>query len=710
VIVAPAAALVVWLLAAVTPAAPPTPEAVRAAWQPSDAVLLDRHGELLHERRIDATGRRLAWTALGDVSPALVAAVLASEDRRFREHGGVDARGLVAAAWQRVLGGPPRGGSTITMQLAGLLDPALRRRREPRGLAQKWRQIRQAWAIESRWSKDQILEAYLNLVSFRGELTGVAAAADGIFGKAPHGLTRPESAVLAALLRGPGASPELVRRRALVLAGTARASAVDAEQIGASVERAFAAGGPHGPRRAEAPHVARLLLRAGGATRVASTLDGDVQRLATETLRRHLLTVRSSRVADGAVLVVDNETGDVLAYVGSSGDLSAASLVDGVRARRQAGSTLKPFLYGVAFDQRLLTPATLLDDSPLEIAVGGGLYRPRNYDESFRGLVSVRTALAASLNVPAVRALELVGAETFVDALRRLGFGLDQPGEWYGPALALGSADVTLWEMVGAYRALAGGGVWRPLRLSPGDALAGERRVISTDAAFVAAHVLADRESRSATFGLENVLATPFWTAVKTGTSKDMRDNWCVGFSRRYTVGVWVGNFSGEPMRNVSGVTGAAPVWVDVITALHRSAPSTAPAAPDGVAAARVAFAGDVEPARREWFLRGTEPLTVAATGPAHHARIVAPVGGTVIAIDPEIPQARQRVAFEAHASEPGLRFVLDDADLGPAPGPVLWEPRPGRHTLTLRAPDSPPRDSVTFEVRGQTSGSDFDF
>ena len=677
--------------------APPTADMVRAAWKPSEAALLDRHGEVLHERRVDTTRRRLAWTALDDVSPALVTAVLASEDRRFREHGGVDARAIAAAVWARLHGGPPRGGSTITMQLAGLLDPALRRRREPRGLAQKWRQMRLAWAIESRWSKSQILEAYVNLVTFRGELTGVAAAADGIFGKAPHGLTGPEGAVLAALLRGPGASPDLVRRRALALAG----DAADAEEIGASVERALVAGGPRGPRHAEAPHVAQRLLHAGGDTRVVTTLDGGVQRLAAETLRRHLLAVRAARVADGAVLVIDNATGDVLAYVGSSGDLSAASLVDGVRARRQAGSTLKPFLYGLALDQRLLTPATLLEDSPLEIAVGGGLYRPRNYDESFRGPVSARVALAASLNVPAVRVLELVSAEAFVQELRQLGFGLDQSGDWYGPALALGSADVTLWDMVGAYRALANGGVWRPLRLTEGGPADSARRVISEDAAFVVGHVLADRESRSATFGLENVLATPFWTAVKTGTSKDMRDNWCIGFSRRYTVGVWVGNFSGEPMRNVSGVTGAAPVWVDVMGALHRSAPSRAPAPPPGVVAARVAFAGDVEPERRDWFLHGTEPLTVSSAVTAHHARIVAPVAGTIIAIDPEIPRARQRVAFEAHGAEPGLRFVLDDVDLGPAPGLYLWPPHPGRHTLTLRDAKARPRDTVTFEVRG---------
>ncbi len=696
-ILSPVLALVLMVLGALSLPTPPTFTAVRAGWRPSDAVLLDRHGRTLDERRVDPAHRRMAWAPLEDVSPALVTAVLASEDRRFRVHAGVDARALGAAVVQRLRGGAPRGGSTITMQLAGLLDPALRRRREPRGLGAKWRQMHLARALESRWSKDQILEAYLNLVTFRGELVGVAAAADGLFGKTPDGLTGPESAVLAALLRGPGATPDLVRRRSLALAGRAAAA-----EVTDAFDRAFAASGTRGPRHAEAPHVAVRLLRSARDTRVVSTLDADVQRMATESLRRHLLAVRGSHVADGAVLVVDNATGDVLAYVGSSGTLSAAPLVDGVRARRQAGSALKPFLYGLGLDERILTPATLLDDAPLEIATAGGLYRPRNYDEAFRGPVSARTALAASLNVPAVRVLGLVGAEAFVGQLRRLGFALEQAGDWYGPALALGSADVTLWEMVGAYRALASGGVWRPLRLTPHEAADESRRAMSADAAFVVGHMLADRESRSATFSLENVLGTPFWTAVKTGTSKDMRDNWCIGFSRRFTVGVWVGNFSGEPMRNVSGVTGAAPVWVDVMTGLHRSAPGAAPPPTAGVVGARVAFAGDVEPPRREWFLRGTEPVADLATVPAHRARIVAPVTGTIIAIDPEIPRARQRIAFEADGGEPGSHWVLDGVDLAPAPGPFLWEPRPGRHTLTLRDGAARPRDTVTFEVRGR--------
>jgi penicillin-binding protein 1C len=699
VIVAPALAVALGLLALAAVATPPSPAAVRAAWRPSDATLLDRHGEILHERRTDPSRRRLAWTPLHDVSPALVSTVLASEDRRFRAHGGVDARALAAAAWGRLSGAPSRGGSTITMQLAGLLDPGLRRRREPRGLAQKLAQVRQAWALEARWSKDQILEAYLNLVTFRGELTGVAAAADGLFGKAPDGLTAADAAVLAALLRGPGAAPEVVQRRAETLAR--RVAEGPAPDVATSARRALVAGGPRGPRAADAPHVARRLLQADGPARVASTLDAGLQRLAAGTLRKHLSTVRAARVADGAVLVVDNASAETLAYVGSSGDLSPAALVDGVRARRQAGSTLKPFLYGAALDRRLVTAATLLADSPLELAVAGGLYRPRNYDDTFHGPVSVRTSLASSLNVPAVRTLELLGPEAFVRTLRGLGFALDQPGDWYGPALALGSADVTLWEMVAAYRALAAGGTWRPLRLTPGEAGGAERRAMSAEAAFVVGHVLADRESRSATFGLESVLATPFWTAVKTGTSKDMRDNWCVGYSRRYTVGVWVGNFSGEPMQNVSGVTGAAPVWVDVMRALHRSTPSPAPPPPPGLVAARVTSAADAAPGRHEWFLPGTEPVAGATAASVPAARIAAPVSGTIIALDPDIPPARQRVAFEADAAEAGLRWVLDGEEIGRAGGPLLWPPRPGRHVLALRDARARVRDTVTFEVRG---------
>ena len=685
---------------------PPRFDRVRSAWKPSEAYLLDRSCEIIHEQRVDARARRLEWVALGDVSPALQSAVLASEDRRFHAHGGVDGRAIAAAVFQRLSGHGTRGASTITMQLASLLDQGLRRRDGPRSLPQKVRQMRMAWAIEAGWSKPQILEAYLNLVTFSGELQGVDAASHILFGKAPHGLTEAEALVLAALLRAPNAGRATVVMRAMKLG----AGSAPREALEGAASRLGTAPAGSSQRATFAPHAASRLLKAhpvgsGPVVRIPSTLDGGLQRFGVATLNRQLLAVHDQRVQDGAILVVDNATGEVLAYVGGSGDLSGARHVDAIQARRQAGSALKPFLYGIAFDQRLLTPASLLEDAPLEVATPTGLYRPHNYDDQFRGLVSVRTALAGSLNVPAVRALGLVGAEPMVQQLRRLGFaGVVEAGDFYGPSLALGSADVSLWEMVGAYRALATGGVWSPLRMTAGETAGESRRVYSERAAFQVSSILSDRDSRSVTFGLENPLATRFWTAVKTGTSKEMRDNWAVGYSRRYTVGVWVGNVTGEPMRNVSGVTGAAPVWLEVMARLHEKTPSVAPAPPAGVVSREVAFAREVEPVRREWFSEGTEPApTDSPDGSlnARQARITAPVGGTILALDPDIPAGRQRVPFEARDVMPGQRWLLDGVVLGEAADFVLWSPEPGRHRLSVMAHDGRILDAVTFVVRG---------
>jgi len=288
--------------------------------------------------------------------------------------------------------------------------------------------------------------------------------------------------------------------------------------------------------------------------------------------------------------------------------------------------------------------------------------------------------------------------------LRALGFdGVREPGDFYGPALALGSADVTLWELAAAYHALATGGLWSSLRLAPAEPGPPPRRVYSPAAAFVVSDALADRESRSATFGLENALATSFWTAVKTGTSKDMRDNWCVGYSRRYTVAVWVGNFSGEPMRNVSGVTGAAPAWLELMTFLHDGVPSTAPVPPPGVRQVPVSFSAATEAPRMEWFVEGTEPTGSNGPPASTMPRIVWPVSGTVIAIDPDIPVTRQRVSFEARGAG-DVRWRLDGLTLGPGAEHLLWPLRPGRHTLQLVDEHDRVHDAVAFEVRGRTA------
>ena len=430
-------------------------------------------------------------------------------------------------------------------------------------------------------------------------------------------------------------------------------------------------------------------------------------RFTRDALRRHVAEVHDRNVDDGAVVVVENSTGEVRAYVGGTGALSSAPYVDGVRARRQPGSALKPFLYALALERRLLTPASLLEDTPLELPEQRGLYRPLDYDREFRGLVSMRVALASSLNVPAVRTIDMVGVEAFTGQLRALGFeGIVEQGDYYGAALALGSADVRLWDLVNAYRTLANGGRYSMMRLMSGGAPGPSRQIYSPATAFLISDILADRASRAATFGLENALATRFWSAVKTGTSKDMRDNWCVGYTARFTVGVWVGNFSGAAMHDVTGITGAAPVWLDVMNYLDRRfGTGGAIARPAGLTRQMVEFPLAVEPARKEWFVAGTEPNLLPAQLD-DTPRILAPAPDTVIAFDPDIPFSRQRVAFVASAGAAGggARWTLDHRALGPVDGVMLWPPSPGVHTLALADASGRPLDTARFTVRGGTN------
>jgi penicillin-binding protein 1C len=710
---------------------------VKAEWISSEAYLLDRNGVPLDQQRMDYTWRRFEWTPLDSVSPALIAAVVDGEDRRFWEHAGVDWKAILGAVRDQSVSQRRRGASTITMQLAKLLQPDVRAGKSPGAMRRKIAQVRVARTLESRWSKRQILEAYLNHVSFRGELQGVDAASRMLAGKAPSGLSLSESVLLAALLPSPSAPSKQIVSRACARAAARRVSA-GCEEIRSRASEML---GRYDRSRGElaehmhmAPHLARVMLAKAGE-RVRTTLDADVQRMANAVLRQHLAALTARNVRDGAVLVVDNETGAVLAYVGSAGAAtSRAREVDGVRARRQAGSTLKPFLYELAIERGYLGAASLLNDAPVALDTASGMYLPQNYDRDFKGLVSVRTALGSSLNVPAVRTLVLTGVEPFRDRLRSLGYGIDHPGDFYGFALALGSPEVSLWEQVQAYRALARGGEWSPISArmdatgSPARDGALQVRLGSTsspadalrrNAGFIVADILSDRAARTVTFGLDNYLNTPFWSAVKTGTSKDMRDNWCIGFSSAFTVGVWVGNFEGDSMHDVSGVTGAAPVWNQIMLALHAKTQSMAPAQPDGVVTSFTHFKPAVEAPRNELFLRaaGSAEQTIAVAGTpgattlstttitavadgGEIAHIASPANGMVIAIDPDIPPAFQRVPLAASGVNEGMVLKLNGTLLGKATGQVLWSPKPGTHLLALEDAAGRTLDRSHFVVR----------
>ena len=693
-------ALAAFLVLRLEPRPLPAFREVRGSYRPSEARLLDRHGEILHALRIDRTVRCLEWTPLSDVSPSLVRAVVRSEDKRFHEHAGVDWIALTGAAADVLVHGGRRGASTVTMQLASLLDGGNAGGKHRRSLQGKVLQIREALALERSWGKEEILEAYLNLIYFRGELRGVRAASRGLFGKDPGGLDEAEAIVLASLIRSPNAGEPDVIRRAERLA-RALGSPLSPAEIALFVRKSLMRPYAIAPAADLAPHVARILLAKGGSV-VPSTLDAELQRFAMESLARQLLSLREKNVGDGAVLVVANRTGEILAYVGNAGPLSSARYVDGVVAKRQAGSTLKPFLYGLALEGRLLTAASMLDDSPLDVPTAMGLYTPRNYDRGYRGLVSLRTALAASLNVPAVRTCLLVSPDAFAARLRLMGFDGVGEGEDHGASLALGAVDLPLSQLVNAYRVLANGGVLSPLTLVPRGKSSGTRRVLSREAAFVVSDILADRAAREATFGLENLLSMPFRTAVKTGTSKDMRDNWCIGFSREFTVGVWVGNFTGDPMWNVSGMSGAAPVWAEIMAFLHRGRPGTSTSPPPGVVLRRVSFPGHLEEERPEWFLRGTEPPRPSqAVARSRGPRIRFPSPGMIVALDPDIPEGRQVLYLEARDGDAGHTLVLDGVPVGSPDRLVPWRPEAGRHNLLLMDGSGAVVDNVAFSVRG---------
>ncbi|MFZ3324252.1 MAG: penicillin-binding protein 1C [Usitatibacter sp.] len=667
---------------------------MRSEWRGADAWLLDRNGERLSRVRIDHERRRGDWTALADVSPALVEAVIASEDHRFRMHAGVDWAGMLGAVKQTTIG-ERRGGSTLTMQLAAQLNPELERGGR-RGLVDKWRQVRQALAMERTWSKDEILEAWLNLAPYRGEVVGVDAASRAIAGKRPSALDRAESATLAALVRAPNAPADLVVKRACLVAASDPVVCDEAQRI---ADSGLAMRKTRDRFEGDAPHLARRLLTTPGEE-LRSTLDARLQRFAAQTLERHIRELDGRNVQDGAVIVLDNETGDVLAYVGSSGNLSRSPEVDGTVARRLAGSTLKPFLYSLAIERRLLTAASILDDSPLAITTAAGLYVPQNYDRNFKGPVTLRRALASSLNVPAVRTLELVGYSGFHSRLRNLGLAtLDRDAEHYGYGLALGGGEVTLLDLTNAYRALANGGKYAPVRFSAAgrsDAV----QVIDERAAFIVTDILADPAARAGTFGLASALATPYHASVKTGTSKDMRDNWAVGFTQRFTVGVWVGNFSGEAMHDVSGVSGAAPVWRDVMDyVMQGQGPATA-TPPAGIVHSAARFNG-LEPDRDEWFVDGTQLANVVQVASnAGVAHLESPADGAIFAIDPDIPGDRQRIVLRARGASEDDRFVLPDGRTIAANEPFLWQPTRGTQSVALISADGRVLDRAKVQVR----------
>jgi penicillin-binding protein 1C len=662
----------------------------------------------------------------------------------------VDWRATLRAAWgfvknRRVVS----GGSTITQQLIKLSQP------RPRTLRTKLIEAAQALRLEQLWDKQRILTEYLNRLDYGNLTTGPAEAAAHYFGKPLGDLSAAEAALLAGLPQSPGRlNPrtrwERARKRQQWIL-----SRLETNGQLTVAQRERAAAEPlrlaDGRRAFQAPHFVELLLQQFETSDAAqprgplqTTLDLELNRTVERALRQQLDALRAQNVRDGAAVVIENRTGDVLALVGSGNYFAApAGQVNGAWAPRSAGSTLKPFTYLLALE-RGATAASIVDDLPAEFATPTGLFAPENYNRRCYGPMRYRLALANSLNISAVKVLQSIGgAAVLQQRLQALGLTtLVRPAEHYGLGLTIGNAEVRLLELANAYAALARLGESKPFRLAraaPAESRPATNRVCDRGAAWLIADILSDNHARALTFGLESSLRFEFPVACKTGTSSDFRDNWALGYTPEFTVGVWMGNFDGSPMREVSGVSGAAPVLHEVFEHLHERFGTTWFAPPTGLveravhpltgklltsaralqvqekflptALPPVEAAGDYDeagrvrlaPAYRGWLASGANGLGDAAVvddaRAASALRLLSPLPGTTFFIDPDLPASSRGIPLRAEGGGT-LRWESDTLECrrGPA-GPVALMSE-GRHKLTVVCGETGQRSETWVVVK----------
>jgi len=586
--------------------------------QQVSTTIVDRHGKLLRAYAM-ADGRwRLPVDARTGVDPGYLKLLLAYEDRRFYSHAGVDPFALGRAAFQFVTRGHiVSGGSTITMQLARLMEP-----RRERSVYAKLRQMVRAVEIERQLTKDQILDLYLALAPFGGNLEGIRAASIAYFGKEPKRLSLAESALLVALPQSPenrrlDRYPDVARiARDRVLDRMVEDGRVASED--AAQAKSVPVSRMRKPMPILAPHSADQAMATVKDTPViALTLDSGLQKVLEALARDRAIALGAS--ISVAIIAVDNESGDVLARVGSADyfDDRRAGQVDMTRAVRSPGSTLKPFIYGVAFEDGFVHPESLIDDRPIRF----GSYAPENFDMTFQGTVPVRKALQLSLNVPAIALLDRVGANRLSSRLKQAGANLVLPkDEAPGLAMGLGGVGVTLQDLVQLYSGLARLGSTRPLREIVGtrDDQRDSLRLMDQVAAWQVGNVLIGTPPPEN--GVHNRIA------FKTGTSYGYRDAWSVGFDGRITIAVWVGRPDGAPVPGLVGRTAAAPILFDAFARTGKL-PAALPKPPKGTLMA--------SNAKLPLPLRRFRPVgELVRTGGEQAPRIQFPLNGSRIDVD----------------------------------------------------------------------------
>ncbi len=668
--------------------------------------MLAAGGETLRDY-LSPSGSYRAPVSLSDMPAWVLLAFLAAEDKRFFEHPGVDVKAMARAVWQNAKAGRTvSGASTITQQLARAVTP------RERTLKGKIKEMLRALRLERGLTKQEILERYLNTVSFSNKTQGVGAACEVFLGTKPELLTLSQSAFLAGIPQSPSRyNPVRHLAAALKRRDSVLAKMLDAGYIDRSLyEQAIAEKIIIRKRAAAfvAPQFCDFALRRyaeqnpGGARpsggNVVTTLDIDLQRELENVVSAHIKTLKDKNVTNAALVALDNKTGRVLAWVGSADyfNKDTAGQVDGVTALRQPGSALKPFVYALAFISGWRA-SDLIDDSPTVFKHG---FAPENYDKRFHGPVRLRVALACSYNIPAVYLAEQLGPASVLKMLRDFGFeSLKADAGHYGAGLALGNGEVTLLELANAYAALARGGVYLPWTVFKHNQSA-PRRVLDERAAFIVTDILSDNQARAAAFALDSPFSMPFPFAAKTGTSKDYKDNWAVGYTPRWTVGVWAGNFDAKSMRRVSGITGAGPLLRLAAFLLEKRYPSGPFRAPNAIIAADICpesgrVAGKFCPASvKEWFYSNRPPDSgcnihkpegVVPREQAVATAVVVsfPKNGDVFVLDPAYSEKSQEIKLQVvtPCSTP-VEWFVDGASVTSEGAQAWWGLKQGAHSV----------------------------
>ncbi|MBU7585379.1 MAG: penicillin-binding protein 1C [Nostoc sp. TH1S01] len=673
-----------------------------------------------------------AVVPLNQVSPQFINAIIAAEDSSFYHHGALDIKAIIRAINQAIHAKRiVSGASTITMQLARMLEPSAR------NLSGKLQEIWLAWRLAAGMNKDEILAAYINRLPMGGNIYGVEAASRTYFSTPASELNLAQASLLAAIPNNPTYFDplqhwdRLKQRQKYVLNrmvqdGYITQKIADKTQtekvVFQSRQRGIIA----------APHFLFWLATQLSNTQqqetspIFTTIDRPLQQFVEAQAQQVISNLAANNVHDAAALVINNHTGEVLAYVGSPDYFNEAKLGrnDGVQALRQPGSTLKPFVYELALEKKLIRPNTILADVPAHYAIPGAkLYSPTDYTQRFLGPVRVRIALANSLNVPAVRVLEKIGVPNLLERLHELGFThLNQTPEYYGLGLTLGSGEVTLWELAQAYVTMARQGQSIPLVSTVNDSSIQnlKSKIENSTTWQLITDMLSDRHARATAFGVDSVLNLPFPAAVKTGTSSNFRDTWTVGFTTDYTVATWVGNFNGEPMRQVSGVMGAAPLWNRIMLHLHEHQEPADFAVSQGLIQLpicansglrptadcnsvvqeyfypedKIAYATqdkfNLPPEYNDWLAKQQSNFV------SSNLRIVSPQNGDLYLLYPST-EGQQKLEFKLAGNPSSVEWRLNGEQLDTQSTNLFWYLRPGNWNLEARSGDT--SDKVSFQV-----------